>query len=88
MNDVFSDLNNTGVEFLIIELDLASTFLDIADASRLEETKCRNHKNARRAYDTVLAFLPKLTMNEVERQLMESRLTLLKTRLEAVRERL
>jgi hypothetical protein len=68
---------------LSIELDLASVFLDVAAASRLEETTCRNHKNARRAYDTVLAFLPRLTMNEVERRFMESRLALLKARLEA-----
>jgi hypothetical protein len=52
MNDVFGDLNDTGAKFLIIELDLASTFLDVAIASRLEATTCRNHKNARRAYDT------------------------------------
>jgi hypothetical protein len=31
MNDVFSDLNHTGAKFLIIELDLASAFLDLAD---------------------------------------------------------
>jgi hypothetical protein len=43
----------------MIELDLASAFLDVAEASRLGETTCRNHKNARRAYDTVLAFLPR-----------------------------
>jgi hypothetical protein len=87
MSDVLSDLNHTGAEFLMIELDLASAFLDVADTSRLKETTCRNHKNARRAYDTVLAFLPRLTLNEVERQFMESRLAPSKTRLEAVGER-
>jgi hypothetical protein len=87
MNDVFSDLNQTSAKFLIIELDLASTFLDVADASRLEPTTCRNHKNAWRAYDTVLAFLPKLMLNEVERQFLESRLAVLKTLLAAAGER-
>ena len=88
MNDVFADLNRSVAEFAITELDLASTFLDLADASAHEETAYCNRKNARRAYDTVLTVLPKLSINETERKIIKLRLTLLKARLETAGERL
>jgi hypothetical protein len=49
-----------GVEFLLVDLDVGMTFLDVAEASRIEETKHRNRNNARKAYDTVLHLLEQL----------------------------
>jgi hypothetical protein len=80
----FSDLNQSGVSFLLTDLDLAMTFMDVADASRTEETTRRNHTNARTAYDTVLHLLEKLTPNADQRQAIDAQLTILKTRLEAI----
>ena len=80
----FSDLNQSGVSFLLTDLDLAMTFMDVADASRIEETTRRNHTNARTAYDTVVHLLEKLTPNADHRQAIDAQLTILKTRLEAI----
>ena len=86
MIHLLHDLNRSGVEFLITDLQVASTFMEVAEASRLEETKYRNHQNARHAYDSVVVFLQKLAINSRERQTIEANLALLKARLEAAGE--
>jgi hypothetical protein len=80
----FSDLNQSGVSFLLTDLDLAMTFMDVADTSHIVETTRRNHTNARTAYDTVLHLLEKLTPNAGQRQAIDAMLAILKTRLHAV----
>jgi len=82
--DSFSDLNQSGVLFLLTDLDLAMTFMDIAEASHIEETTRRNRTNARTAYDTVLRLLEKLTPNADQSQAIDAKLASLKTRLQAV----
>ena len=79
-------LNRTGAEFLITDLDLASTFMDISETSHADETIRRNHQNARKAYDTVLNLFSNLTLNNEERQTIQMKLTFLKKRLQAVEE--
>ena len=82
--ETFSELNQSGVSFLLTDLDLAMTFMDVADASRVDETTRRNHTNARTAYNTVLRLLEKLTPNSDERQVIDAKLAILKMRLQAV----
>jgi hypothetical protein len=62
--------------------------MEVAGASRFEETTRRNHNNARTAYDTVLRLLKKLTPNLSERQAIDAKLAILKTRLQAVGQQL
>ena len=78
------DLTHTSAEFLITDLDLALTFMDIADTSNSAETGTRNRQNARHAYDTVREFLSKLALTASDRQAVESKLAVLKARLKAV----
>ena len=80
----FADLNQSGVDFLLTDLDLAMTFMDIAAASHIQETIRRNHNNARRAYDAVVHLLGQLTPDAGQRQEIDTKLDLLKTRLQAV----
>lgn len=87
MRNALDDLNRTGVKFLITDVDLALTFLAVAAASHSEDAKRRNHKNARRAYDTVLALLLKVNTSEAERQTIKEKMALLKERLRVVGER-
>ena len=82
--DDYSNLNQSGVAFVLTDLDLALTFMDVADASQIEETIRRNHRNARTAYDTVLRLLEKLTPNADQRQAIDEKIASLKTRLQAV----
>jgi hypothetical protein len=76
-----SDLNKIGVAFLLTDLDVALTFMDTSDVSRIRETILRNHKNARTAYDNVLRLLEKLTPDVLQQQTIDEKLALLKRRL-------
>ena len=79
-----SDLNQAGVNFLLADLDLATTFLDLAQTSRNEETVRRNHNNARTAYDAVVRLSRNLTPEPAQRRTIDEKLALLKTLLQAV----
>jgi hypothetical protein len=79
-----SEANTSGVKFVLIDLDLALTFMDVADVSDVEETIRRNHKNARIAYDSVLRLLRNLTPASLQQQTIDSKLAILKTKLLAV----
>jgi hypothetical protein len=70
-------LNDSGVEFVLTDLDVALTFMDVADVSRIAETKARNHRNAREAYTNVLRLLHNLYPAAA----IEEKLALLKMRL-------
>jgi hypothetical protein len=62
------------------------TFMDVAEGSPLEDTKHRNHKNARKAYDAVLHHLEKLKPDVGQRRVIDAMLARLKTRLETAGE--
>lgn len=74
-------LNNTGVEFVLTDLDVAPTFMDVADASGIAETKTRNHQNARTAYDEVLRLLQHLSPDAKQQAAIHTKLGVVKNRL-------
>jgi hypothetical protein len=78
------DWNQSEVSFLFTDLDVAMTFMDVADTSDLEETARRNHAHARTAYNAVLRLSNKLILNADQRPAIDAKLSLLKTRLQAV----
>ena len=78
------DTNDSGVAFLLTDLDLALTFMEVARVSRIEETVLRNHANARIAYDTVLRLLTQLEPNAAQLLVIDAKLALLKAQLQAV----
>jgi hypothetical protein len=86
VSERFHNLIQTGVEFMLIDLDLAMTFMDVAEGSCLEDTKHRNHKNAHKAYDAVLHHLEKLKPDAGQRRVIDAMLARLKTRLETAGE--
>ena len=71
-------------EFLIADLDVALTFMDVAHTSGDEEIVARNYRNARKAYGTVMEFLSKLTLMPSDRETVKRKLAVVKARLEAV----
>jgi hypothetical protein len=84
MGGRFREINRNGVNFLLTDLDLALTFMDISETTHSEETAQRNHNNGRKAYDTVLHLLDRLVPSPSERQAIDAKLAILKTRLQAV----
>jgi hypothetical protein len=71
------------LKFIMADLDLAFTFLDIATTSWVADTACRNQENARAAYDVVLRFLPRsiAALSVAERQTVQDKLKDLRSRL-------
>ncbi len=84
MENSLRRLNQNSVDFMLTDLDLAGTFLDIAETTHSDETMRRNHMNARKAYDTVLPLMEKLVLTDSERQAIVTKLNMLKSRLQAV----
>jgi glucose-6-phosphate-specific signal transduction histidine kinase len=76
-----SDANKSGVAFVLTDLDVALTFMDVADGSGIRETVLRNHKNARTAYDSVLRLLGKLAPDVLQQLTIDEKLAILKKRL-------
>ena len=77
-------------EFIMTDLALAFTFLDIGRTSWITETARRNQKNARTAYDAILRLLPLSlpALSASERQAIENKLGELKNRLQQLGENL
>jgi hypothetical protein len=71
-------------EFIMTDLDLAFTFMHVARTSRIAETRSRNQKNARTAYDAILRFLPRslAAFSATEQQDTERKLAELKRQLQ------
>jgi hypothetical protein len=87
MSDLIERLrapHRIGAEFILTDLDVAMTFLDVAAVSKCEETISRNHDNARKAYTASLSILEKLSLDEPQRQAIEEKLARLKTRLDSL----
>jgi hypothetical protein len=50
------NLEESRIQFILTELDTATTFCGVAKASTDSEKKRRNLENARKGYDTALKF--------------------------------
>ena len=79
-----TEARNTGVAFLLTDLDLAFTFMEVAAVSGREETTNRNYEKAHEAYQTVLRLLDTVRPEAPERVAISEKLALLKERLEKV----
>ena len=78
----------TGAEFIMSDIELAFTFLDVARTSLVADTRRRNQMNARTAYEAILRFLPRSlsAFSAAERQAMKGNVAELKNRLEQLGE--
>ncbi len=78
--------NYVRLSFLMTELDVGITFAKIALESGNEDTRTRNRRNARKAYDTALHFLPKIRETQAEDKQINGKLATLKTFLQSLGE--
>jgi hypothetical protein len=77
------EFESASIEFLLTDLDVANTLLDVASTSHDPETRRRNIQNAKSAYETVIQFALRLSLTESDRATIETQLGLLKQRLVA-----
>lgn len=71
-----------GVSFLFIDLDMANTFLDIAETIKQEEIRKRNIANAEKAFDAITRFAPRANLTESERAAITEGLCAVRIRLD------
>lgn len=64
--DLIEESNRAGKSFLRTELDMALTFLKVANTTRDNTTAARNRDNAREAYRCVLHYQGRLRFAEDE----------------------
>ena len=73
--DPATDLNANGIEFLKTDLETGLTFASIAvNAGNDLGKKRRNQANARKAYDTVLAWSRRLVLTKADAHQIEEKL--------------
>ena len=78
--------NAADIEFLRTELLTGLTLSKIALASTHADKTERNRVNARKAYDAVLHFMPRVILTEDEAREINDKLALLKTELQRLGE--
>ena len=71
-------LNRVGTEFLRADIATGRTLVEAALSSDDPEKKRRNQKSARKAYDTVVRMLKKITPNDADVQELNAGLQRLK----------
>jgi hypothetical protein len=54
------------LDFVLVELDLGSTFCERALCTQDEETRQRNIRNAQKACNSALNYLPRLSLESAE----------------------
>jgi hypothetical protein len=62
-----------GLGFVLIELDLGATFCELALSTQNEKNKERNTRNGRKAYDSALHFLQRVSPDSAERALINGK---------------
>jgi hypothetical protein len=79
---IIFDCHRACAQFLLVDLDVGITFMEIAETSRNEQTVARNRNNALVAYSSSVRFLPRLTLTVAEDWEIKEKLDRLKARLE------
>ena len=53
-----AESQHVGAEFLVAEVNIALTFIKLAEETSDRDVRIRNYENARAAYHTIKRFLP------------------------------
>jgi hypothetical protein len=86
LDDVIQRVHDTGISFIVTDIDIAMTMLDIARTTQDPITAQRNQGNARRAYDAVRHLMGDLHLSNEQNAAIEEKLSVLRAELEAVGE--
>ena len=75
------------LRFLQAELEIAKTFINVANATLLVENRERTRQQARKAYDTVVRMMSRVKLSGGEIALLSNRLAEVKTALQQLGEK-
>lgn len=80
-SELWKDSNEAGVQFVMAELELASSFLGNATCWSSTNHRDQGISRARIAYDTIRCLLPRLTLTDSQLASIEAKLRQLRLRL-------
>jgi hypothetical protein len=79
------DIPGVGAELLLSDLDLANTFLDVAETHRLtDQIRIRNIAHAAKAWADVTRLCTEVSMSDSDRLQIENVLSALKIRIDGM----
>jgi hypothetical protein len=81
-SDLIERTNRAGIDFLFTDLEMAFTFLHVAETSTSSQARERNLVKAQEGYRTVLHFLPRVVPSPIQSAELHEMLEKLKHRLE------
>ncbi|MBV8673351.1 MAG: hypothetical protein JOZ33_07955 [Acidobacteriaceae bacterium] len=73
--------NEVTAELLLADAEIAMTFLDLADTTRVPENRIRRRREAAKAYQTILKLLPRVDTTEEQKLTLKGRLDQIHRRL-------
>jgi hypothetical protein len=73
--------NRARYDLVLVDAELALTFLDLADFAESQEQREHRLDEAKRAYDTVLKALPTLYLTTPQRIMLNQKLAMIRVRL-------
>ena len=79
--DILEQAHHICAQFLLTDMNVAHTFLDVAEVTESADTRKRNQEHALTAYQTVLRLLPRIAPSDDERSALRERLQILRARL-------
>ena len=65
--------NAAGLGFVLVELDLGATFCELALSTQNEQNKERNTRNGRKAYDSAVHYLERVSPDSTEQTLINEK---------------
>lgn len=75
--------NRLGVQFVLTELEMALSFLDVADGTSNLERQQRLFENGKKAHHTIQRFIPRLIFSASEASIVNRKLQLIRARLKS-----
>jgi hypothetical protein len=81
-HELTEELNEAGIQFLITDLNLAVSFLDMALLTANFDHRERLRRHARKGHDTVVRFLPHFICSQAQAAEIDSKLSHIRNRLE------
>lgn len=78
---IIEQSNQAGVGFLMVELDSALTFLEVAGTTSNPNIASRNRDHAHEAYVTILRYADRVRLENEDKAVFEEKFSLLRQRL-------
>jgi hypothetical protein len=82
ISETIADSNQSGFALMLTDARIGLLFLDLAETTNSAEQRFRRIAEAHHAYQSILAFLPRLRPTPLQKEILSRELSTLKDRLQ------